>query len=79
MAVEGFNALYDFIKLRYGKLRPGFVVARSCRIRMGPARSDRQWKFDVGAGYYYRSITRYRYTQIRRFKTLWPDPPGVGS
>jgi len=27
------------------------------------------------AGYYYQINNRYRYTQIRRFKTLWPDRP----
>ena len=74
-SVEGFNTLYDFIKLRYGKLRPGFVVCTFMPDQNGPCDFDRMWKFDIGAGYYYQVNNRYRYAQIRRFKTLWPDRP----
>ena len=75
VAIEGFNSLYDFVKLRYGKLRPGFVVCTFMPDQNGPCEFDRMWKFDIGAGYYYQINNRYRYTQIRRFKTLWPDRP----
>jgi hypothetical protein len=75
VSVEGFNTLYDVIKLRYGKLRPGFAVCTFMPDQNGPTDFDRMWKFDIGAGYYYQINNRYRYTQIRRFKTLWPDRP----
>ena len=75
VAIEGFNTIYDFVKLRYGKLRPGFAVCTFLPDQNGPTDFDRLWKFDIGAGYYYSTNTRYRYTQIRRFKTVWPDRP----
>lgn len=75
VAIEGFNTLYDLVKLRYGKLRPGFAVCTFMPQQNGPCDFDRDWKFDIGAGYYYEINNRYRYTQIRRFKTLWPDRP----
>jgi hypothetical protein len=75
VAIEGFNVMYDWIKLGYGKLRPGFQVCTFMPDQNGPCEFDREWKFDVGAGYYYETGNRHRYTQIRRFKTLWPDRP----
>jgi HEAT repeat protein len=75
VAVEGFNAMTDWIKLKYGKLKPGFQVVTFMPDQNGPCAYDREWKFDVGAGYYYDTNNRHRYTQIRRFKTLWPDRP----
>lgn len=75
VAIEGFNAMYEYIKLRYGKLRPGFQVCTFMPDQNGPCDFDREWKFDIGAGYYYETSNRHRYTQIRRFKTIWPDRP----
>ncbi len=75
VAIEGFNAIYDWIKLSFGKRRPGFLVATRMPDEGGPCEFDRQWKFDIGAGYYYETGNRHRYAQIRRFKTIWPDRP----
>jgi HEAT repeat protein len=77
VAVEGFNAMAGWIKLKYGKLKPGFQVVTFMPDQNGPCAYDRDWKFDVGAGYYYDTNNRHRYTQIRRFKTLWPDRPVI--
>ncbi len=75
VAIEGFNAIYDYVKLRFGKLRPGFQVCTFMPDQNGPCDFEPEWKFDIGAGYYYETNNRHRYTQIRRFKTLWPDRP----
>jgi hypothetical protein len=75
VAIDGFNAMYDWIKLCYGKRRPGFQVCTFMPCQNGPCDFDRQWKFDIGAGYYYETNNRHRYTQIRRLKTVWPDRP----
>lgn len=77
VAVEGFNVLYHQIKLRFGILRPGFQVCTFMPDQNGPCDFDREWKFDIGAGYYYETNNRHRYTQIRRFRTLWPDRPVI--
>jgi hypothetical protein len=75
VAVEGFNAMVDYIRLRYGKLRPGFQVATFMPDQNGPCAYDRQWDFDIAAGYYYEAPSRTRYAMIRRMKTTWPDRP----
>lgn len=75
VAIDGFNTMYDWVKLSFGKLRPGFLVCTFMPCQNGPCEFDREWKFDVGAGYYYQTNNRHRYTQIRRLKTLWPDRP----
>ncbi len=74
-AVDGFNRMYDFIKLYFGKLRPGFQVGTYMPDQNGPSVADRRWKFDVGGAYWYGANNRTRYNMIRRFKTLWPDRP----
>jgi len=85
-ATDGFNRMYDFIKLYYGKLRPGFLVGTFMPDQNGPNAADPRWKFDVGGAYYYAAGNRERYNRIRRFKTLWPERPiiwlvwgGVGT
>ena len=74
-AVDGLNRMYDFIKLYYGKLRPGFLVGTFMPDQNGPFAGDRRWKFDVGGAYYYGTNNRERFSRIRRLKTLWPDRP----
>jgi HEAT repeat protein len=73
--VEGFNILYDYTKLYYGKLRPGFIVETYLPGQGGVTPADKRWKFDVGGCYWYDGSNREMYTYIRRFKTLWPDRP----
>lgn len=75
VAIEGFNRIHDFVKLRYGRLRPGFQTATFMPDQNGPCIYDREWKFDIGAAYYYDADTRERYARIRRLKTVWPDRP----
>ena len=77
VAIEGFNTMGAYIKLRFGKLRPGFQVCTFMPDQNGPGDFDREWNFDIGAGYYYETNNRNRYTQIRRYKTLWPDRPVI--
>ena len=74
-AVDGLNRMYDFLKLYFGKLRPGFLVATFLPDQNGPLAGDRRWKFDVGAAYEYGASNRERYNRIRRFKTMWPERP----
>jgi hypothetical protein len=71
--VECFNWMYDYIKLYFGKLRPGFMVSTFMPQQNGPSIADRQWKFDVGGAYVYGAGNLERYNLIRRYKTLWPD------
>ncbi len=75
LAIEGFNAMVDYIRLRYGKLRPGFQVATFMPDQNGPCAYDRLWDFDIAAAYYYAAPSRTRYAMIRRLKTTWPDRP----
>lgn len=75
VAIEGFNAMTDYIKLRYGKLRPGFQVATFMPDQNGPCAYDRIWRFDIAAGYNYAAPSRVRYDTIRRMKTVWPERP----
>ena len=77
MEVEGFNILYDFIKLRYGKVRPGFQVATFLPNEEGPNPADRRWKFDIAGGYNYDASNRDMAAEVRRYKTLWPGRPVV--
>ncbi len=74
-AIDGFNRIYDFVKLYFGKLRPGFIVNTYMPDQNGPCVADRRWKFDVGGAYQYAVNNRKRYNIIRRYKTLWPDRP----
>ena len=74
--VEGFNVLYDYVKLKYGKLRPGIQCCTFLpSIRYTATRTDTRWKFDVAGAYRYGGSNRDMYTQIRWLKTLWPDRP----
>lgn len=75
VAIEGFNAMVDYIRLHYGKLRPGFQVATFMPDQNGPCAYDRLWDFDIAAAYYYAAPSRTRYATIRRLKTTWPDRP----
>ena len=74
-AIDGFNVMYDFIKLYFGKLRPGFMVGTYMPDQNGPCVADRRWKFDVAGAYYYGASNRVRYNMIRRLKTIWPGRP----
>jgi hypothetical protein len=76
-AIDGFNVMYDFIKLYFGKLRPGFMVGTFMPHQNGPCVADRRWKFDVGGAYHYGATNRERYNTIRRFRTLWPGRPVI--
>jgi len=76
-AIDGFNIMYDFIKLYFGKLRPGFMVGTFMPDQNGPCVADRRWKFDVAGAYYYGASNRVRYNMIRRLKTLWPERPVI--
>ena len=73
--VEGFNILYDYTKLYYGKLRPGFQVGTYLPTQGAVTPADKQWKFDFGGYYCYEGSSRAIYTYSRRLKTLWPDRP----
>ncbi len=77
VSIEGFNLIYEYIKTRFGVLRPGFQVCTFMPDQNGPCEFDQDWRFDIGAGYYYETNNRHRYTQIRRFKTVWPDRPVI--
>jgi len=74
---EGFNLITDWIRLRFGVLKPGIQVCTFIPDQNGPCEFDREWKFDIGAGYDYETNNRHRYAQIRRFKTVWPDRPVI--
>jgi len=81
--IEGFNRIYDYTKLRFGKLRPGIQVAtfmgeQGLRSARGPMDSDFEWKFDVGGIYQYFGQSRKdAYALVRRYKTIWPDRPVI--
>jgi HEAT repeat protein len=78
--VDGFNVLYDYVHLYYGKLRPGIQVAtflpEQGLLGVGANPGDLRWKFDVGGLYHYKGCTwMAAYNMVRRYKTLWPDRP----
>lgn len=75
--VEGFNILYDYVKLYYGKLRPGIQVATFLPDQGGPTPADIRWKFDVCGCYRYQGCNRFMYADIRRHKALWPERPVI--
>jgi hypothetical protein len=75
--VDGFNMIYDYVKLRYALERPGLQV---CTFLPGePATAGlRRWKFDVGGIYDYKCDSRLSaYSLVRRIKTLWPGRPVI--
>ncbi|MDP6356739.1 MAG: HEAT repeat domain-containing protein, partial [Planctomycetota bacterium] len=80
-SVEGFNRLYDYTKLKYGKLRPGFQVATFLGeqgLWPGPNVADFDWKFDIGGVYHYFGDSRKTaYALVRRYKTIWPERPVI--
>jgi len=78
--VDGFNVLYDYVHLRYGKLKPGLQVStflpEEALLTAGANPGDLRWKFDVGGLYDYKGCNRMAaYNMVRRYKTLWPDRP----
>ncbi|MCX5660438.1 MAG: hypothetical protein NTW19_12045 [Planctomycetota bacterium] len=78
LCVEGRNRVYDYAKLKFGKLHPGFQVCESLGGFNGPGEIISQWKFDIGfCGYpgYAPESRRAMFNLIRRAKTLWPDRP----
>lgn len=76
--VEGFNEMYDYIKLRYGRLRPGFGVGTFLPGQGVITPADKQWKFDIGGIYDYKGCSRIAaYALVRRYKTLWPERPVI--
>ncbi len=75
MNIEGFNHMVDYIKLRYGKRRPGIQIATFTTGESGPNDYEHLWKFDISAHYAYGAPSRVRYLCIRRLRTTWPDRP----
>jgi len=75
VAVEGFNEIYDFIKLYYGKLRPGFMVGTFMPSQDTPKPMQHQWKFDFAGAYYYQTHNQLRHAMVRAHRTAWPDRP----
>lgn len=74
--VDGFNILYDYFHLKYGKLKPGLQVATFLPEQGGPNPADKRWKFDVGGLYDYKGCNRIAgYDCVRRYKTIWPERP----
>ncbi|GEM_PF-2180340 len=80
-SVEGFNRLYDYTKLKYGKFRPGFQVATFLGeqgLWPGPNVADFDWKFDIGGVYHYFGDSRKTaYALVRRYRTIWPERPVI--
>ncbi len=76
--IEAFNAMVERLKLRFGKVRPGFQIATFLPHQNGPCAYDLDWRFDIAAGYdYAEGNSRRRYGIVRRFKTLWPERPVI--
>jgi len=73
--VDGFNRMYDSIKLDQGAQRPGFLVGTYVPSQNGPNVAEHRWKFDVGGAYWYQADNRVRYNMVRRFRTVWPGRP----
>lgn len=72
--IDGFNMLYDYTKLRQGKLRPGLQVATFLPGEATITPADKRWKFDVAGIYDYKGCNRIAaYMLPRRIKTIWPD------
>lgn len=74
-AVDGFNRMYDFIKLDQGAPRPGFLVGTYMPDQNGPNIAEHRWKFDVGGAYWYQCDNRIRYNMVRHQRTVWPQRP----
>ncbi len=73
--VEGRNRVYDYFKLKFGKLHPGIAVCTAIGGGFDAVAPD--WKFDAiimhSSG---RADSRTEaYALVRRAKTLWPDRP----
>ncbi|MBO7721094.1 MAG: HEAT repeat domain-containing protein [Kiritimatiellae bacterium] len=75
VGVEGFNEMYDFTKLYFGKLRPGIRVCTYITDKTGNSPYDHLWKFDVGGVYQYDYDSRTCYSTCRQIKSTWPDRP----
>ncbi|MBS3762816.1 MAG: HEAT repeat domain-containing protein [Planctomycetes bacterium] len=81
-SIDGFNELYRYVHLRYGRLRPGIQVATflpgQALHGTGPTPADHRWKFDVGGIYHYKAGNRNSvYNMVRRYRTLWPERPVI--
>ena len=79
-AVDGFNEMVRYIRLRHARLRPGLQVATFLpeeSLAGGPPNpASRRWEFDVGGVYDYKGDARLAaYAMVRRYRTLWPDRP----
>ncbi len=75
VAIDGFNELYDFVHLYFGKLRPGFKVGTFMTDQDVLKPQEKEWKFDFAGAYYYETSNNERYAMIRRYNTVWPDRP----
>ena len=74
--IDGFNEIYEYVKLKYGKLRPGIQVATFLPGDTSDISRPaiKRWKFDVGAVYDYKGDNRLAcYSLLRRYKTIWPE------
>ena len=73
-ASRASNRLYDYTKLKAGKLHPGIAVCTFLAQDSNVA--DFDWKFDLGGIYHYVGHTRKdAFSLVRRYKTIWPDRP----
>jgi HEAT repeat protein len=75
VAIDGFNELYDFVHLYFGKLRPGFKVGTFMTDQDVLKPQEKEWNFDFAGAYYYETSNNERYAMIRRYNTVWPDRP----
>lgn len=68
--VDGFNELYDYVKGKVAKLRPGIQV---CTFLPMPGA-----KFDAVGMFHLKGDNRLTtYNLVRDYKTLWPDRPVI--
>ncbi len=79
-AVDGFNEMARYLRLRHARLRPGLQIAtflpEESLTDSPPNPAARRWDFDVGGLYDYKNDNRIAaYTMVRRYQTLWPDRP----
>jgi hypothetical protein len=77
--IEGFNRIYDYVKRRFGPLRPGIQVATFLPGESAPSGTGAvRWKFDVSGIYDYKGDNRMSaYSLVRRLRTLWPARPVI--
>ena len=68
--VDGFNDLYDYVKGKIAKLRPGIQVCTF--LPMPGARFDA-----IGMRHLKADSRLATYSLVRQYKTLWPERPVV--